>query len=104
MPDCAKGWASQKTMDPGQIVPIESVVAVMMGLAVAMWRQAEAAPRPDAARTARLPALLAQAPPSKPTALGAHMDGTQRDGSPPIQGRYVLVSHSLKAANNRSAH
>jgi tetratricopeptide (TPR) repeat protein len=45
-------------MDPDQIVPIESVVAVMMGLAVAMWQQAEAAPRPDAARTARVPALL----------------------------------------------
>ena len=46
------------SMDPDQIVPIELVVAVMMGLAVATWQQAEPAPRPDGARTARVPALL----------------------------------------------
>ena len=42
-------------------------------------------------------------PLGKPTALGAHMTGTQRDGAPPIQGQYVLVCHRLAAVNSRSA-
>ena len=46
------------TIDPNQIVPIESIVAVMMGVAVAMWQQADSAPRPDDARTARMSGLL----------------------------------------------
>lgn len=54
---CA-GWASRKAVDPNQIVPIESVAAVMMGLVVAMWQLAKPAPRPDGARAARVPALL----------------------------------------------
>jgi len=43
-------------------------------------------------------------PLSKPTALGAYTTGTQRDSTPPIRGRYVLVRHPLAAVNSRSAH
>jgi hypothetical protein len=43
-----------------------------------------------------------QEPPGKPTALGAHVTGTQRDVMASDPGRYVLVCHRMMAANSRS--
>lgn len=47
------------TVDPDATIPIEAVAATPMGFAVAMWQQAEPAPRPEQWRLDRVPALLA---------------------------------------------